>query len=47
MGGACGTYGGFENFMHGLVGKPERKNMYSNDLLRPRIEKGVFYGSIL
>jgi hypothetical protein len=42
MGGACGTYEGFESCIKGLVGKPERKTTYRNDLLRPRIEKGVF-----
>jgi hypothetical protein len=42
MRGACGTYEGFESCINGLVRKPERKNTYSKDLLRPRIEKGVF-----
>jgi hypothetical protein len=42
MGGACGTYEGLESCLNGLGGKSERKTTYSNDLLRPRIEKGFF-----
>jgi len=47
MGGACGTYEGFESCINVLEGKPERKTTYGTDLLRPRIEKGAFYGSVL